>query len=172
MPIRRRARLKTVLTALAAAALLAVPFSSQAQRHGPGGGGYPQAPRHHFYGHPGPGWRSGGYWYHGGYGGRFGWWWVDGGNWVLYPTPVYRYPDYVPPPVLLPSPTQGAAPPQYWYWCSTSEAYYPYVDRCSVAWQAVTASTPEQNDGDTDDDTDDTATDAPEPAVPFAPPPP
>jgi LTXXQ motif family protein len=81
-------------------------------------------------------WRSGG-WRHVWHGGRLGWWWVVGGVWYFYPEPVYPYPNpYIPP---LP-----AAPPpaQYWYFCASSNAYYPYVPTCADGWKAVPATPP------------------------------
>lgn len=75
-------------------------------------------------------WR-GGHWFHGHYGGRLGWWWIVAGIYYYYPTPVYPYPDpYFPPIVTAPT-------PGYWYYCTNPAGYYPYVQACTVPWQAV-----------------------------------
>lgn len=75
-------------------------------------------------------WRRG-HWFHGTWGGRIGWWWIVGGVYYYYPAPVYPYPSpYVPPVVTAPSPTM-------WYYCSNPPGYYPYVQSCTVPWQAV-----------------------------------
>jgi hypothetical protein len=61
--------------------------------------------------------------------------WGWGPDW-----PRYAYPPAVvaPPPVVVqPSPPQ----PQYWYYCDSAQAYYPYVQQCPGGWRAV-APTP------------------------------
>ena len=79
-------------------------------------------------------WR-GGHWVHDWHGGRFGWWWIVGPTWYYYPAPVYPYPDpYQPPTAPLP-PAQ--APTQYWYFCPSSQSYYPYVATCPQGWLTV-----------------------------------
>lgn len=87
---------------------------------------------------------NGGLWRHAWYGGRFGWWWVVSGVWFFYPVPVYPYPDpYVPSSFAAPPPPDDAAPPatdQFWYFCSASNAYYPYVPACPTGWQQVPAN--------------------------------
>jgi len=60
---------------------------------------------------------------------------------------AYPYPPVVvaPPPVYVqPSPPVVAAPPppQYWYWCDSAQAYYPYVAQCPSGWRAVTPTPP------------------------------
>lgn len=70
-----------------------------------------------------------------------------------YAAPYYpRY--YYPPTVVMPAPSppvyieQGAsaAPgpsasaqgsPAYWYYCTDSQTYYPYVQRCAAPWLQV-----------------------------------
>lgn len=87
-------------------------------------------------------WR-GGYWHHGRHGGRLGWWWVVGGVWYFYPAPVYPYPDpYVPPVVVNPSAPILIEPPpaQKWYFCTSANAYYPYVSSCPEGWKEVPAT--------------------------------
>jgi hypothetical protein len=81
-------------------------------------------------------WR-GGHWLHGRHFGRLGWWWVVSGAWYFYPVPVYPYPDpYLPPTVAAPSPPTQS-PPQYWYYCASMKAYYPYVTNCPEGWMQV-----------------------------------
>jgi hypothetical protein len=81
-------------------------------------------------------WRAG-HWVHGEHFGRPGWWWVVDGTWFIYPAPVYPYPDpYVPPPAVTQAPVQ---PPQYWYFCPSANAYYPYVTACPEGWTPVVA---------------------------------
>lgn len=83
-------------------------------------------------------WR-GGHWFNGRHGGRAGWWWIVGGVYYFYPSPVYPYPDpYEPPVVAAPVPP----PPQFWSYCPTAQAYYPYVATCNVPWQRVPAGSP------------------------------
>lgn len=88
-------------------------------------------------------WR-GGYWVHGDHDGRLGWWWLVGGLWYFYPQPIYPYPDpYTPPyvPVQPAAPMPNAPPPpQYWYYCNSAKAYYPYVQSCPGGWKAVPAT--------------------------------
>jgi hypothetical protein len=62
------------------------------------------------------------------------------------PPPVY----YAPPPVVVVpreprvyverdevAPAAAAPSEQWWYWCASSRAYYPYVSTCSEGWQRV-----------------------------------
>jgi hypothetical protein len=83
-----------------------------------------------------PRWRAG-KWHHEFHDGRLGWWWVVGTIWYFYPRPVYPYPDPYAPQVILPP-----APPQYWYYCSSSGAYYPYVPVCPEGWRMIPAAPP------------------------------
>ena len=96
-------------------------------------------------------------WYGGGYyGGHYGYgpgWgrpgvgfsFGVGPSWRRYPRPAYRYPNYLPPPVVddyydYPPPPRDYAEgyarnpnpqrPQYWYFCENPEGYYPYVQDC------------------------------------------
>lgn len=82
-----------------------------------------------------PRWR-GGYWHHGVHDGRLGWWWVIGSLWYFYPRPFYPYPDPYTPPVII----QQPPPVQYWYYCSSAGAYYPYVPSCPEGWRIVPAN--------------------------------
>jgi hypothetical protein len=73
-----------------------------------------------------------------------------------YAAPYYPYYPryYYPPTVVVPAPsspayiergaldapapsasTQGS--PAYWYYCTDSQTYYPYVQRCATPWQQV-----------------------------------
>lgn len=60
-----------------------------------------------------------------------------------YPGPYYSGDPPVvvvePPPVYIQMPP---APPQYWYYCAPSQAYYPYVPTCTEPWIKVPASRP------------------------------
>ena len=71
------------------------------------------------------------------------------GPWPYYPRPYYYDPFWASPPVVV----VPAAPPvyieqpvapvvaepaqQYWYYCASSRAYYPYVKDCPSGWQRV-----------------------------------
>lgn len=83
---------------------------------------------------------TGGHWEHGWHDNRFAWWWVTGGLWYFYTAPVYPYPTYVPPAVVVqqapPMPT-GLPPMQLWYFCDNPQGYYPYVASCNVPWRPV-----------------------------------
>jgi len=75
--------------------------------------------------------------------------------WGPYPYPYYYYPYpyyYTPPPVVVqeppvyvqqqvtpaPVPPASSAPQEgYWYYCPTSQDYYPRVPSCSEAWIKV-----------------------------------
>jgi hypothetical protein len=67
--------------------------------------------------------------------------------------PYYDYPPYYYPPVVVtPAPppvyiergdldadaaTPGAAQSKYWYYCTASQTYYPYVKTCPAGWLTV-----------------------------------
>jgi hypothetical protein len=88
-------------------------------------------------------WR-GGRWIHDWHDGRFGWWWWTDGYWYYYPQPIYPYPTYVPPPVVVTAPAAPPAPAPNsptWYFCDNPNGYYPYVQTCLTPWRAV-APTP------------------------------
>lgn len=86
-------------------------------------------------------WR-GGHWRHDWHAGRLGWWWIVGGLWYLYPSPVYPFPSYSEPPVVvLADPAAEAdAGPYYWYFCNSAQTYYPYIKTCPEGWQQVPAA--------------------------------
>jgi hypothetical protein len=61
-----------------------------------------------------------------------------------YPYPPYAYPAYAPPVVVQTAPPVYVQPepappsqPQYWYYCPTSQTYYPYVQDCPAGWLQV-----------------------------------
>jgi len=58
-----------------------------------------------------------------------------------YPQPYYYPPAYyyAPPPVIE-QPVITAPAENYWYWCPSAKAYYPYVSSCPEGWQAVPAT--------------------------------
>ncbi|WP_230939773.1 hypothetical protein [Burkholderia territorii] len=47
------------------------------------------------------------------HGGRYAWWWVVDGYWYIYPEPMYPYPTYIPPAIVVqrPPPTPARLPP-------------------------------------------------------------
>ena len=131
-------RTRLVVAVLAMAATCIVPTARVgAAVRGDGGGhehfggrpleaphGFHDAPGH--FGAPAPGhfhaiapdrWRSG-QWHHELHAGRFGWWWVVDDGWYFYPNAAYPYP-------------------QYWYYCGSAGAYYPYVSACPEGWTPV-----------------------------------
>jgi hypothetical protein len=100
-----------------------------------------------------PRWR-GGAWRQTRHDGRFGWWWVvGGGSWYFYSQPVYPYPDpYIPSVVVTQSEPVDSTPDivvapaaasQSWYYCESSQGYYPYTASCPEGWKTVPATPPE-----------------------------
>jgi hypothetical protein len=88
---------------------------------------------------------AGGRWVHDWHDGRYGWWWFTDGGWYFYPEPVYPYPTYVPPAVIVQQPPpmpQGLPPAQSWYYCDNPKGYYPYVASCGTAWREVPTTPP------------------------------
>jgi hypothetical protein len=115
---------------------------------GHGGGGFRGDFHGRDFGHFSPGesraWRGGG-WRHEWHDGRLGWWWVAGGGWYFYPTPIYPYPTYVAPPIVLgpqPRMPEGVPPAQFWYFCDNPKGYYPYVASCNGPWHQVPVTQP------------------------------
>jgi hypothetical protein len=117
-------------------------------------GGYPGYYRHggHGHWHGGHGhWRGGywgGYWgprywgpWYGGYWG--GGYWGPGWGWGYWGgPPAVAYSPVVVPEARVYVERDEATPPaqsdvQWWYWCASSRAYYPYVNTCSEGWQRV-----------------------------------
>lgn len=160
---RKALTLATMMLALGGTAL-----APAAQAH-PGPGPYHGGPYHgprwhatyHYHYEPAR-WRAG-HWVQTWHGGRYGWWWLVGTTWLLYPTPVYPYPDPVAEPVYMiddtvtttPAPAAPAPPPpaasaspapgQAWYYCDAAKGYYPYVPTCPSGWQTVPATPPDRN---------------------------
>ena len=71
---------------------------------------------------------------------------TPGGYVVVNPPTVGSYVE-APPPAATPSPPPPAptAPPAsgaMWYYCVSSNAYYPYVATCSEGWKPVPAIAP------------------------------
>jgi hypothetical protein len=128
----------SMATGLAAIGL-AVAVPAQAQQHDFHGRDYG-----HFDAHERDVWRGGG-WRHDWHDGRYAWWWVLGNSWYFYPEPIYPFPSYVPPAIVVqqppPVPT-GLPPAQFWYFCDNPKGYYPYVASCSVPWRQVPATPP------------------------------
>ena len=78
---------------------------------------------------------------------------VVGPHWDpwYYPRPYpYYYPPYPPvvieraPPVYIEQypPPAPVTQTNYWYYCSASKAYYPYVNECPSGWQRVSPQPP------------------------------
>ena len=150
--------MRNALHRLAPAALIAALAMgiapAQAQHHDGGvhGGGFHDGGLHgqdfhgrdyaHFSSAERDFWR-GGRWEHGWHDGRFAWWWAVGGGWYFYPAPIYPFPTYVPPAIIVqqppPVPT-GLPPAQSWYYCDNPRGYYPYVAACNGPWREVPAT--------------------------------
>ncbi|MCX7174621.1 MAG: hypothetical protein NT159_12010 [Proteobacteria bacterium] len=72
-----------------------------------------------------------------------------GGPWpgYYYGYPPFYYPPYPYPPVVVSTsappvyiekqPAVAPQAPAYWYFCSSPEGYYPYVNECPAGWQKV-----------------------------------
>ena len=91
-------------------------------------------------------WRGGVYIGVGPYWGVGPWWGAP--YWGPYPYWSYPPPYYYPPTVILqqppvyieqapPAPAPPSAPPAYWYYCVSAEAYYPSVSTCPEGWVKV-----------------------------------
>ena len=96
-------------------------------------------------------WRHG-HWRHSWHNGHFGWWWYADDDWFYYPEPIYPYPEYVGADDYYDYYDDNGAPSYYWYYCEDPPGYYPYVQRCSVPWQAVPPNNGAYNNTDDDDD--------------------
>lgn len=135
-------KLKSIVSVCWVAAALAVCLpEAQAQRGAPDFHG---RDFHHFNDHDRAIWR-GGRWVHDWHDGRYGWWWLVGGFWYFYPEPIYPYPTYVPPAVVVQQPPpmpSGLPPTQSWYYCDNPQGYYPYVASCNGPWREVPATPP------------------------------
>lgn len=127
--------LRTTLLALAAAGTLAAmaPAAQAHDRRGPRVGVY--------LGFGGPAWP--GYWGPRSYWGPGPYW---GPGYAMPYPPVVSVPLYPPvvieraPEVYVERDAPAAPPPtatQWWYWCGSANAYYPYVKSCAEGWQKV-----------------------------------
>lgn len=64
---------------------------------------------------------------------------------VTQPRVIYSEPVYVQraPVVIAPPPTQPLLAqnlPPVWYYCQSSQTYYPYVQTCQEGWRVVPTS--------------------------------
>ena len=60
---------------------------------------------------------------------------------VVYSEPVYvqRAPIVITPPAP-PQPLLAQNLPPVWYYCASSQTYYPYVQSCQEGWRVVPAT--------------------------------
>ena len=151
------------MLALALAPQAANAFGNGGGHSGGGGGGHSSGGAHSsghvggFSGHSSGAWgghawsgRPGGWdgWhhhhFHDGVFFDFGYWGPYGDPWWGWNYPYYYAPSYpayaVPDTTAVPS---APPPPDYWYYCPSAKAYYPYVPQCPVPWVPV-RPTPEQ----------------------------
>jgi hypothetical protein len=131
-------KLPIAAVALLAAFAVSAP-SAQAQHRG---GDFHGRDFHHFTPSERQAW-VGGHWVNGWHDNRFAWWWVTGGGWYFYPVPIYPYPTYIPPAIIVQQPPpvpQGLPPAQFWYFCDNPQGYYPYVAACNGPWREVPAT--------------------------------
>ena len=77
----------------------------------------------------GPGWGGWGYW---------------GPGWGAWGIPLYTYPYYQAPQVIIQEQPPVYIPQEsqqeeqgYWYYCKDSQTYYPYVKECPTGWMKV-----------------------------------
>jgi len=94
----------------------------------------------------------GGKWHYRRHNGQLGWWWVVGGLSFLYTQPIYPYPDIYLAPTVETQTAPAYSPPasvvapaaasQSWYYCESSDNYYPYASTCPDGWQTVPANPP------------------------------
>ncbi|TMH74828.1 MAG: hypothetical protein E6H52_11935 [Betaproteobacteria bacterium] len=66
------------------------------------------------------------------------WWWGPPYYPYYYPPVVVADPVYVQPNPVV----QVPAPPNYWYYCRQSNAYYPYASQCPSGWEQVSPQPP------------------------------
>ena len=124
----------TVISLVAVVLLLATAEQSLAWRGGTWRGGGSRV----FVGvGVGPGW-------------GYGWGPYWGYPYYYYPPPYYSYgpptvvvqqpPTYVQQevaPLAPAAPAESPAPQAYWYYCSSTKAYYPSVQTCTEPWVKV-----------------------------------
>jgi hypothetical protein len=101
-------------------------------------GHYHHGPRVSFGFYGGPLWWGPGYW-------GPGYW--GPGYWAYSAPPVVVVPSeprvYVERDDLPAAPAASTATGQWWYWCQSAKAYYPYVSTCSEGWQRVAPQPPQ-----------------------------
>ncbi len=130
--------------AIAMASLLLVSPAALAQHSGGHGGGHSGGHSyggHSYGGHGYSHYGHGGGWHGGVYFG-FGPWWGYPSYAYPYAYPFgYEYPyPYAYSYPAPAAPSVAEAPSQnFWYYCESSKAYYPYVSSCPEAWRAVPA---------------------------------
>jgi hypothetical protein len=96
--------------------------------------------RGHDFAHFTPAERSawqGGRWHYAWHRGHRGWWWIIGDVWFFYPAPIYPYPLYIGSLDYYDYYDWYGTPDYYWYYCTSPEGYYPYIQECPGTWHAV-----------------------------------
>jgi hypothetical protein len=63
--------------------------------------------------------------------------------WWDYPSPYYPATVIEQQPVEYITTETPAAGHNYWYFCKSSEAYYPYVKQCAAGWVRVVPAPPQ-----------------------------
>jgi hypothetical protein len=143
--------MKSLTIALALAGTLVIGLAASDVAVAGGGvyyGGHYGGPRVGVGVYVGPGW----------YGPRY---WGPGPYYYPYAAPYYYPPApyYYPPAVVVPSQppvyverqdqpapaapsTQPQQSSQWWYYCPSAKAYYPYVKECQEPWQRVSPQPP------------------------------
>ena len=78
---------------------------------------------------------------HGHYNSHWNGWWFVGAPLLLYPPTIYTYPQTVvqPEPIVMPD---LPPVPQSWYYCDSTQSYYPYAQNCAEGWRTVPAAPP------------------------------
>jgi hypothetical protein len=124
--------------------------------HGGGGGAWHGGGGGAWHGGGGGAWHGGGGWHGGGWHGGthvvvgigapfWGWGW---GGWPYYYGPgyypyygygydPYAYGGYYPPAVVVQPQQAQPLPSGYWYFCPSSNDYYPHVQSCDQPWVPV-----------------------------------
>ena len=62
---------------------------------------------------------------------------------VVYAPPVYYPAPAVAAPVVATAPVAPAESAQWWYFCRSAKAFYPYVRDCPGGWERVSPAPPE-----------------------------
>lgn len=73
--------------------------------------------------------------------------WYPYAGYYYYPPPYY-YPPVVtvpsaPPVYIERAAPAHAGPDNYWYYCASAKAYYPYVRQCAGGWTRVSPRPPD-----------------------------